>query len=78
MQSVEDIKEYPLMEQVQHPCGKDCKIEDNEIEFPLYEEDDYPSLCVVEDTDFLKDEDIDDELTTILSLEIQVTIDYIS
>ena len=78
MQCLEDIKEDPLVEYVQHPCTKDCELEDNEVDFPLCEQDDYASLCVIRDTNHLKDEDIHDDLMTILCQETQVTINHIS
>lgn len=34
MKSLEDIKQDPLLEHVQHPCTKVCDLEDNEVEFP--------------------------------------------
>lgn len=44
----------------------------------LYEEDDYPALCVIEDTDHLKNEDVKDELTNVLFEESQMTSNHIS
>ena len=47
-----------VREQVQPPCMEDCEHEDEDGEFSLGEEDDYPSSCVEEYTDHLRDEDI--------------------
>ena len=45
MQNVEYIKDDEFMEQMQPPCMEDGELEDEEVHFLDYEEDDYPSLC---------------------------------
>lgn len=54
MKSVESVKEDPLMGQLQPLFMKYCGIEDKKDEFTIYEEDDYPSLCIEEYNDQLK------------------------
>lgn len=44
--------EYLLLDLEQPPCMEDCELE--EVEFHLCEEEDYPSLCVIEDIDHLR------------------------
>ena len=58
MKTIEVVKEDYLMEQVQHPFTKDYEHENNEVEFPLCEENNYPSLCVIGDTDHLENENV--------------------
>ena len=67
---MEDIKEDPLREKVQPPCIKDCKLEDKEVEFSLYEEDDYPSLCN-ENIDLLEKENVRDKIFDIFCDELK-------
>ena len=49
LHSIEDVTRDSLMEHSQSPCKKDCDHEDQEkdVEFPLCEKDDYPSLCTI-------------------------------
>ena len=75
---MEDIKEDALMEQVQPPCMEYCELEDKEVYFPLCEEDDYPSLCIIRNIDDLKNDEGKDELITMLCDESWVVGDHLS
>ena len=66
------------MEQVQPLCMEYFEVEDEEVEFPLCEEGDYPSLCIEEYTDQLKNEDTQDELIGVFSEYPQMTSDHLS
>ena len=77
VKSFQDVNNESLMEQVQPPFMGDCDHEDKEFEFPLFEQDDYPSLCIIKDPNHLENEDIEDVLTDILLEESQVTVDHI-
>jgi hypothetical protein len=57
------MKEDLVLEQVKTPWKEYCELKDEEVEFPLCEEDEYSSLCVVRDTNHLMNEVIQDELT---------------
>lgn len=74
MKNIEDVKEYPLMEQVKHVCIEDH--EEKEVEFRLYDKYDYPSLCVIRDTSHLENKNIRGKLTNILCEEEKVNIDH--
>ena len=50
------------MEQVKPPYIEDCEHKDHEVEFPLCEEDDFTSLCIIKDSDHLENEDVEDKL----------------
>ena len=50
------------MKQVRLPFMEACDHEDNEVEFLLLKEYDYPFLCVIKDIDHLENEDIEDML----------------
>ena len=56
MQTMENIKQDSLKAQVKPLCVEYCEIEYEESKFPFSEEDHYPPLCVVQDTNHLKDE----------------------
>lgn len=64
------------MEQVQHHCMEDFVHGDNEVVFPLDEEDDCPSLCD-ENMDHLEEENGKYELSTIVCDEIQKFNDHL-
>ena len=51
-------------------------MEDNEIEFPLNEEDDYPSLCVGY-IYLLEEENVGDKLYDILHDELQAIVNHL-
>lgn len=78
VKNVENVKEYSLREQVQHPCRGDSKHKYNQDEFPICEEDDYPSLHVIKDTYHQKNDEVKDKITTILPEETQITIHHFS
>ena len=54
------------------------KLEDEEVEFPLCEEDDYPSLCVEDYIDQLNNDNVKDEFTSAFSNDPQMTFDHLS
>ena len=56
---------------------EECGVDDKEVEFPLCEEYDYPSLCVVEDTNHLVNEYSLDEIIGPFSKDLQMTSDHL-
>ena len=72
MKPMENVKNEPLMGQLQSLSLKDCGIEDEEVECTLCEEDDYPSLYVEVYTDQFKNEEIQYDLTSSFSKHPQV------
>ena len=59
-------------------CLEDLELEHQEVELYFCDEDDYPSQCVVQDTNQLKDEDIQDYLIDSLYEYPTLTIDHLS
>ena len=76
IQSLEDVKEDPLIEQVQPPCREYYELEDKEVEFPLCEEYDNPSLCVIEENDHLENEYVQHELIGEFSKVSKMNFDH--
>lgn len=62
MKIVEEMEEYPLMEQVQPLCMENPELEYEEVELSISVEDDYISPCSLEDTNHLNDENFKGEI----------------
>ena len=59
-------------------CMEDPRLEDEEVELSICDEDGHPSLCPMEDIDHLKDEDIQYELIGVCSGDPSLTVDNLS
>ena len=77
MKSFKNVKEDSLIEQVQPHFKEYSNLKNKEVEFPLCEEQDYPSPCVVGDIEKLENEDAKDEINGALFEDSQVTSNHL-
>ena len=75
--SVKNTKDDSFTEQMQPPSMEVFEHEDHGVEFPICEEDDYPSLCG-ENIDHLQKENVKGNLFDILYDEPQEIADNLS
>ena len=78
MQSVEEIKDNSLMEHEKPLWMEDLELEGEEVKLFVCDEDDYTSFCSLEETNYLKGEDIWYDLTSVCSRHPPLTIDNLS
>ena len=77
MKSFEGVEEDSRIEHVKLLFMEDSKIEDEEVEHSICNEDDYRSLCPLQGSYILKEEDAQDEGVDAFCEGPQLNVDHI-